>query len=638
MLQINDLTFRIAGRLLLDQASVTVPAGHRIALVGRNGTGKSTLLRLIAGELQPDAGSLSLPAGLKMGWVKQEAPAGDTSLIDAVLAADTERTALLAEAETASDPIRIGEIHARLSDIQAHSAEARAARILSGLGFDAEAQRRPCSDFSGGWRMRVALAGVLFAEPDLLLLDEPTNHLDLEATLWLEEYLRNYPHTMLIVSHDRGLLNKVPTGIVHLDQLKLTSYGGNYDQFVQIRTMRMEHAKSQAARQDAQRQHLQAFVDRFRAKASKATQAQSKLKAIERLGPRIQVIDDTPVNFNFPSPDELAPPLIRLDNVSVGYGDRVVLRKLSLRIDGDDRIALLGANGNGKSTLVKLLSGRMGTMGGEMFRSSKLRVGYFAQHQADELNLSWTALQQMQAAMPPGTLEGPVRSHLGRFGFNQSKADTKISSLSGGEKAKLLLAMMTRDAPHILMLDEPTNHLDIDSREALVEALNNYEGAVIVISHDPHLVELTADRLWLVNEGTCQPFEGDLDDYKRLLLDKSRAERAAAAGVGGGAADKGAGGRDARKEERRQAAELRQQLAPLRRQIEAVEKRMGQLTKRKLEIEVKLADPKLYEGPSDKVTKAQIDLGAVSGDLETAELEWLDLSEQMESALAAGGV
>jgi ATP-binding cassette subfamily F protein 3 len=632
MLQITDLTYRIAGRLLLEGASVTIPAGHRVALVGRNGTGKSTLLRLIAGEIHADAGSIFLPSGLKMGWVRQEAPAGSTTLIEAVLAADTERTALLAEAETATDPERIGEIHARLADIGAHSAESRAARILSGLGFNAEAQQRPCSDFSGGWRMRVALAGVLFTEPDLLLLDEPTNHLDLEATLWLEEYLKNYPHTMLIVSHDRGLLNKVPTTIVHLDQLKLTSYGGNYDTFVQVRTMRMEQARSMAAKQEAQRAHLQSFVDRFRAKASKATQAQSKLKAIERLGPRIQVIDDTPVNFNFPSPEELAPPLIRLDNAVAGYGDKAILKRLNLRIDGDDRIALLGANGNGKSTLVKLLSGRMAPLSGEVFRSGKLRVGYFAQHQSDELNLNWTALQQMQAAMPPGTLEGQVRSHLGRFGFTQPKADTKISGLSGGEKAKLLLAMMTRDAPHILMLDEPTNHLDIDSREALVEALNEYEGAVIVISHDPHLVELTADRLWLVNEGTCQPFEGDLEDYKRLLLEKSRAERAAEKSSGGAAA---APARD-RKDERRAAAELRQQLAPLRRKIEDIDKRMAKLTKRKTELEAKLADPKLYEGPSDKVSKVQIELGAVTAELEEAEMEWLDLSEQMEKAMAEG--
>lgn len=632
MLQITDLTYRIAGRLLLESASVTIPAGHRVALVGRNGTGKSTLLRLIAGEIHADSGSIFLPSGLKMGWVRQEAPAGSTTLIEAVLAADTERTALLAEAETATDPERIGEIHARLADIGAHSAESRAARILSGLGFNAEAQQRPCSDFSGGWRMRVALAGVLFTEPDLLLLDEPTNHLDLEATLWLEEYLKNYPHTMLIVSHDRGLLNKVPTTIVHLDQLKLTSYGGNYDQFVQIRSMRMEHAKAMAAKQDAQRAHLQSFVDRFRAKASKATQAQSKLKAIERLGPRIQVIDDTPVNFNFPSPEELAPPLIRLDNAVAGYGDKPILKRLNLRIDGDDRIALLGANGNGKSTLVKLLAGRMGPLSGEVFRSGKLRVGYFAQHQSDELNMGWTALQQMQAVMPPGTLEGQARSHLGRFGFTQPKADTKISGLSGGEKAKLLLAMMTRDAPHILMLDEPTNHLDIDSREALVEALNEYEGAVIVISHDPHLVELTADRLWLVNEGTCQPFEGDLEDYKRLLLEKGRAERAAEKSSGGTAA---APARD-RKDERRAAAELRQQLAPLRRKIEDIDKRMAKLTKRKTELEAKLADPKLYEGPSDKVTKIQIELGTVTAELEEAEMEWLDLSEQMEKAMAEG--
>ncbi|WP_114391851.1 ABC-F family ATP-binding cassette domain-containing protein [Oleisolibacter albus] len=630
MLQITDLTFRIAGRLLLDQASLTVPAGHRVALVGRNGTGKSTLLRLIGGELQPDGGSITLPAGARVGWVRQEAPAGTMTLIETVLAADTERTALLAEADTATDPTRIAEIHARLTDIQAHSAEARAARILSGLGFDAAAQARPCSDFSGGWRMRVALAGVLFTQPDLLLLDEPTNHLDLEATLWLEDYLKSYPHTILIVSHDRELLNKVPTSIVHLDQLKLTAYSGNYDTFVRVRTQRLENLKSQAAKQDAQRAHLQAFVDRFRSKASKATQAQSKLKAIERLGPRIQVIDDTPVSFNFPSPEELAPPLIAVDDVSIGYDDRAVLRKVSLRIDADDRIALLGANGNGKSTLVKLLAGRLAPMAGEIRRSGKLRVGYFAQHQADELNLDWTPIQQLAAVMPPNTHETSVRGHLGRFGLAQQKAETRIGALSGGEKAKLLLALMTRDAPHILMLDEPTNHLDIDSREALVEALNDYAGAVIVISHDPHLIELTADRLWLVNDGTAKPFDGDLEDYKRLLLEKARAEARA---------DKDAdSSKTNRKDERRAAAELRAQLAPLRRKVEAVEKRLTQLHTKKAAIEAKLADPTLYTGPSDRVSALQIDLGTIGRDVEAAEMEWLDLSEQLEQAKAAAAL
>ena len=634
MLHINELTYRVGGRLLLDRASVTIPAGHKVAIVGRNGTGKSTLLRLIAGELAPDAGDIGVPSGTRIGWVRQEAPAGETSLLDTVLAADTERAALLAEAETATDPARIADIHTRLADIGAYAAEARAARILSGLGFDAAAQRRPCADFSGGWRMRVALAAVLFSEPDLLLLDEPTNHLDLEATVWLEEYLRGYPRTMLIVSHDRELLNAVPTTTVHLDQLKLTLYGGNYDQFVRERALKLENLKSQAAKQDARREHLQKFVDRFRYKASKARQAQSKLKAIEKLGPRIQVIEDSAVSFDFPSPDELAPPLIALENAEVGYDGRPVLRRLNLRIDSDDRIALLGANGNGKSTLVKLLANRLPTLAGEMRRSGKLRVGYFAQHQADELSLDWTPVQQVQAAMPTATVE-KVRAHLGRFGFIQSKADTKIGALSGGEKAKLLLALMTRDAPHILMLDEPTNHLDIDSRDALVDALNDYAGAVIVISHDPSLIALTADRLWLVADGTCQPFDGDLDDYRRLLLDRGRAE---ARGKEPQRADKAEAaqpaGREARKGQRRSAAEIRQALAPFRKRIERLEKEMADLGKRKAGLETTLSDPNLYTKDAAAATKLQIDLAWVERDLARVEEEWLTVSAEMEEAEA----
>ncbi|WP_119678187.1 ABC-F family ATP-binding cassette domain-containing protein [Indioceanicola profundi] len=623
MLLINDLTYRVAGRVLLDQATVTIPDGHRVAIVGRNGTGKSTLLKLIAGELQPDAGDIRLNSGARMGWVRQEAPSDSRSLIETVLAADTERASLLAEAETATDPSRIADIHARLVDIEAHSAESRAARILSGLGFDAEAQQRPCSDFSGGWRMRVALAAVLFTEPDLLLLDEPTNHLDLEATLWLEDYLRAYPRTVIIVSHDKDLLNKVPTTIVHLDRLKLTSYTGNYDTFAKTRAMQMELLKAQAAKQDMQRKHLQSFVDRFRAKATKARQAQSRIKAIERLGPRIQVLEDETTSFDFPSPDELAPPLIALDGVTIGYGEKAVLRDVGLRIDADDRIALLGANGNGKSTLVKLLAGKLKAMAGEVKRSGKLRVGYFAQHQTDELNLDWTPVQQLATIMPQAN-ETQLRSHLGRFGLGQQKAETKIGSLSGGEKAKLLLAMMTRDAPHILMLDEPTNHLDIDSRDALVEALNNYEGAVIVISHDPNLIELTADRLVLVADGTAKPFEGDLEEYKKLLLDRARSANREAKGE--------ARSKEQRKEERRAAAEMRAQLAPLRRKIEEAEKKLARLTAKRGELSAKLADPALYSGPADKVTRLQIELGTLEKEIEEVESQWLDLSEQFEQA------
>lgn len=626
MLHINDLTYRIGGRLLLDHASVSIPAGHKVAIVGRNGTGKSTLLRLIAGELAPDGGGVTVPAGTRIGWVRQEVPAGADSLIDTVLAADTERAALLAEAETATDPARIGEIHTRLADIGAYAAEARAARILAGLGFDAAAQRRPCADFSGGWRMRVALAAVLFSEPDLLLLDEPTNHLDLEATLWLEEYLRGYPRTILIVSHDRELLNAVPTTTVHLDQLKLTAYGGNYDQFVRERALKLEALKSQAAKQDARREHLQKFVDRFRYKASKARQAQSKLKAIEKLGPRIQVIEDGAVTFDFPSPEELAPPLIALDGAEVGYDGKPVLRRLNLRIDGDDRIALLGANGNGKSTLVKLLANRLPTLAGEMRRSGKLRVGYFAQHQADELNLEWTPVQQVQAAMPTATPE-KVRAHLGRFGFIQSKAETRIGSLSGGEKAKLLLALMTRDAPHILMLDEPTNHLDIDSRDALVEALNDYNGAVIVISHDPSLIALTAERLWIVADGTCKPFDGDLDDYRKLLLDKRRGEQRDDASRDARP--------DAKRENRRSAAEIRQALAPLRRKVGQLEKEMAALTERRSVLETRLSDPKIYSGDPATATRLQIELKGLERDLARTEDDWLAASMELEEAQSA---
>ncbi|MFL7901871.1 ABC-F family ATP-binding cassette domain-containing protein [Azospirillum argentinense] len=631
MLHINDLTFRYGGRVLFDRATAVVSKGHRVALVGRNGTGKSTLLKLIAGQLQTDAGAIGVPTGTKIGMVAQEAPSGATTLIDAVLAADTERTALLAEAETATDPMRIGEIHARLADIEAHSAPSRAAQVLSGLGFDADAQSRPCSDFSGGWRMRVALAGVLFARPDLLLLDEPTNHLDLEATIWLEGYLKNYPHTILLVSHDRDLLNSVPTTTIHVDQGKLVTYAGNYDQFLKQRRANMERLQAMATKQEAKRKHMMAFVERFRYKATKARQAQSRLKALEKLETITLMEDDAEVVFNFPQPDEMAPPLIALDGVTIGYGDRAILRRVNLRIDMDDRIALLGANGNGKSTLVKLLAGRLEAMAGEVKRPTKLRVGYFAQHQQDELDLSLTPIQQTQRIMPLAP-EEKVRAHLGRFGFQQSKAETRISDLSGGEKARLLLALMSRETPHILMLDEPTNHLDVDSREALIEAINGFEGAVILISHDPHLIELTADRLLLVADGTVQPYDGDLDDYRRFLLDRARAERAAA--KGGETVDAGA----SRKDQRRAAAEARATLAPLKKKATDAESQVNKLTEEKRKIEAKLADPALYSGPSDKLQKLQIDLGVVDKKLSAAEEAWLEHLEAYESAAAEAGV
>jgi ATP-binding cassette subfamily F protein 3 len=629
MLQLTNITLRVSGRPLLEDASLTVPAGHKVSLVGRNGTGKTTLLRAIAGEIGLDGGSIDIPPRLRVGLTRQEAPAGPQSLIDTVLAADTERTALLAEAETATDPHRIAEIHTRLADIGAHSAEARAGTILYGLGFDGDAQRRPCADFSGGWRMRVALAGLLFSQPDLLLLDEPTNHLDLEATLWLQSYLRTYPHTVLLVSHDRELLNAVPQATVHLDQNKLTLYSGGYDRFERTRREQLERQQAMAVRQEAQRAHLQSFVDRFRYKASKAKQAQSRIKMLERMEPIASVVEAHTISFNFPSPEPLAPPLMVMDKVSVGYEERAVLRGLNLRIDEEDRIALLGANGNGKSTLAKLIAGRLEAMSGDLRKSGKLRIGYFAQHQAEEFDLSLTVLAQARRWMPEAN-EEKVRSHLGRFGFGQDRAGTSVGNLSGGEKARLLFAMISREAPHILILDEPTNHLDVDSRQALIVALNEFQGTVILVSHDPHLIEATADRLWLVAGGEAKPFDGDMDDYRTWLLERAREQR----NGGERSSDDGSANR---KDQRRAAAELRQQLAPLKKKVDAAEKRVEKLSVEKAGIEQKLADPALYSGPAEKVTALQKSLADTVRLLEAAETDWLEAQEAYDSAYAAAG-
>ena len=626
MLQINELTYRIEGRVLIDRATVAVSAGQKAALVGRNGSGKTTLLKLIAGELQPDGGAISLPARWRLGRVAQEAPSGPQPLIDIVLAADAERARLLAAAETATDPHEIAETHERLVQIQAHSAPARAGAILAGLGFDAAAQRRQLSDFSGGWRMRVALAAILFAEPDLLLLDEPTNHLDLEATMWLESYLKTYPRTILLVSHDRELLNAVPDRIIHIDQRKLVAYTGNYDGFERLRRERLKHTAALAAHQAEQRRHMQVFIDRFRYKASKARQAQSRIKALARMEPVVPIIEEGTIAFRFPDPEPLSPPIFTLDKASVGYGAAPVLSGLDLRIDMEDRIALLGANGNGKSTLVKLIAGRLKPMAaGTLRRSGKLRIGYFAQHQAEELNLAATPLQHMQELEPLATPE-KLRAHLGRFGFGGDKALTKTGALSGGEKARLLFALMSRSAPHLLLLDEPTNHLDMDSREALIEALNGYEGAVILISHDPHLIELTADRLWLVADGTCRSFEGDLEEYRRHLLE----ERRAASSEPRNGEPRALGG-PSRKETRRQSAAARAALAPLRQEIKGLEARIARLTQERGEIERRLADPATYAGNgASGVVELQTKLAEVARRLAEAEETWLDRHGALE--------
>ncbi len=623
MLHINDLTYRIGGRVLFDRASIALPAGHKAGLVGRNGTGKTTLFKMILEELHPDGGALGVRKRARVGTVAQEAPGGGISLVDAVLAADTERTRLLAEAESATDPGRIGDIHTRLADIDAHSAPARAAAILSGLGFDEEAQRRPCADFSGGWRMRVALAAVLFSNPDLLLLDEPTNHLDLEATLWLENYLANWRGTLLVISHDRTLLNASVNEIIHLQGGKLTRYAGGYDRFERTRAERLANEAKMRSRQLAAQRHIQSFVDRFRAQANKAKQAQSRLKMLARMQPITSMMEERTVSFDFPKPDLLPPPLITLDETDVGYEeDKPVLAGLDLRIDMDDRIGLIGANGNGKSTLIKLLSDRLAPMAGRVRKSSKLRIGYFAQHQTEELTVTSSAYQIMAGRMPD-TPEAKVRAHLGRFGFGADKADTLVGDLSGGEKARLLFAVMSLDEPHVLLLDEPTNHLDVDARESLVHALNDYQGAVILVSHDPHLIELVCDRLWLVEGGGCRVWDGDLGEYRTRLLGERRT---------GGKKDAKAEGGKNRKQERQERAKARAQTADLRKAAREAEKKVEKLERRKSELETRLADPEVYEGPTTALMELQVKLGEIKSALAEAEDAWMEIEGEIEAA------
>ncbi len=616
MLSLRNITFTMEGRRLFDDASALIPAGHKVGFVGRNGTGKTTLFRLIRGELSLDGGDIEVPRRARIGGVAQEAPASADSLLDTVLAADTERAALLNEAEHASDAHRIAEIQTRLIDIDAHSAEARAASILNGLGFDAAAQARPCADFSGGWRMRVALAAVLFARPDVLLLDEPTNYLDLEGAIWLETFLAKYPHTVLVISHDRDLLNRSVGAILHLDRRKLTLYQGNYDTFDTTRRARLDQLISEKKKQDAARAHMQSFVDRFKAKASKARQAQSRIKALERMKPVAAIVEDSVTGFNFPSPEELSPPIIRLEDVSVGYGARRVLDRLELRIDQDDRIALLGANGQGKSTLSKLLADRLAPMGGRKIASSKLRVGYFAQHQVDELHLDETPLQHVQR-LRPAEAPAKLRARLAAGGLGADIATTEVARLSGGQKARLSLLIATIDAPHMIILDEPTNHLDIESREALVEALTAYEGAVILVSHDPHLVELVADRLWLVKDGRVQPFEDDMEAYRRMLL----SER-------GGAPAKS-----------REAAAVkpkalpRAQAAPLQAELAKCEARIAKLEEMRDNIDARLGNPMLYaRGDTEEIEKWQKKRAEVMEGLARAVALWIAAHERLEAA------
>ncbi len=591
-----------------------IPTGHKVGLVGRNGTGKTTLFRLIYKELVLETGSISVPRGARIGGVSQEVPGSDVSLLDTVLAADKERAALLAESESATDPIRIADIQTRLTDIDAWSAEARAASILKGLGFDNDKQQQPCSAFSGGWRMRVALAAVLFSEPDLLLLDEPTNYLDLEGAVWLESYLAKYPHTVLIVSHDRGLLNRAVGGILHLEDRKLTYYGTPYDKFAEIRQARLAAAESENAKSKARIAHLQSFVDRFRAKASKAVQAQSRLKMIEKISLIATPQEAALRAFSFPEPEELSPPIINMEGAAVGYDDKIILDRLNLRIDQDDRIALLGQNGQGKSTLSKLLSDRLPAMKGKVVRSNKLRIGYFAQHQLDELYPDETPLDHVRRLRPTET-PARLRARLSGFGLMADQAETLVGKLSGGQKARLSLMLATIDAPHLLILDEPTNHLDIESREALVEALTAYSGAVILVSHDMHLLSMVADRLWLVKDGRVAPYEEDLQAYrKQLLLGDKPAKPAAPV-----------------KPKVQKAS--RDTLLALKSEVRKAEERVNKINGMRDKLATKLADPDLYD--SSRIGELETwnrKYAEVMQGLERAEAMWMAALEKLEAA------
>jgi len=626
MLNIKKLSFSIGGSTLFNETTVNIPTGQKVGIVGRNGTGKTTLFKLIKNEWIADSGIIEIPKHFRIGGVEQEAPSTNDSLIETVMKHDLERESLLAEAEITTDPNRIAEIQIRLVDIDAYSAEARASKILSGLGFNNSSQIKPCHEFSGGWRMRVALGGVLFSNPDILLLDEPTNYLDLEGSVWLENFLAKYKNTILVISHDRELLNRAVTSILHLTDMKLNYYTGNYDQFDKERRMKLEQIQSLKRKQDNQRAHIQSFIDRFKAKASKAKQAQSRVKQLEKMEPIIALSENAVASFQFNSSKELSPPLITIDQGSVGYDGKAVLKNLNLRLDQDDRIALLGANGEGKSTLSKLIADRIKLIDGKFDKSNKLKVGFFAQHQLDELVKGETPIQHMMRLKSSEPIH-KLRARLGAAGIDTNVADTKVELLSGGQKARLLMVIAAIEDPHILILDEPTNHLDIESREALVLALNQFKGAVILVSHDSHLVEMVSDRLWLVQDGQVNPFHGDMNEYKKMLLSNKSEKKLLQSKMGRLEINI-----DKKNETSNLNLKKRRNSNLLKRLINDCEKNIVQLEKDKARIETKMNNANFYKNENiaiaKKATKRHTEL---IESIVIEERSWSELVNELEA-------
>nr|WP_314445246.1 ABC-F family ATP-binding cassette domain-containing protein [uncultured Sphingomonas sp.] len=616
MLTINAITVRLGGRTILDRATATIRPKSRVGLIGRNGAGKSTLMKVMIGQLEADDGEIEMPKRTRLGYIAQEAPSGDATPFETVLAADTERAELMLAAEDYSDMDRLGEVHERLLAIDAYGAPSRASKILLGLGFDEEMQGRPLDSFSGGWKMRVALAALLFSEPDILLLDEPSNHLDLEATLWLENFLKDYSGTLVVISHERDLLNNVVDTILHVEGGRLAQYAGGYDDFERQRAERAAQLAAAKASQDAQRARLQDYIARNSARASTAKQAQSRAKMLAKMQPIAAMADDPSLSFAFPSPTELKPPLVTLEMAAVGYSDTPILRKLNLRIDPDDRIALLGRNGNGKTTLARLIAAQLAPMEGSMVATGKMRVGYFTQYQVEELHGEDTPLQHMSRAME-GHSPAAVRAQLGRFGFSGDKATTVTSKLSGGERARLALALITREAPHLLILDEPTNHLDVDAREALVQALNEYDGAVILISHDRHMVELTADRLVLVDDGKAVDYAGSIEDYIDFVLGRNQPKAEAKPKVLKG-------------------SKAREDAKALKKATDKAEKESLRLAEQRSELDRAMFDPSGAAPQFARLSMGELSRqrAKVAAALEEAEARWMALAEKLEREAA----